>query len=192
MINITTASDITPELMRECIDYNPDTGEIRWKVRPLHHFANLNAHSTWNAKYPGKLWVTSKYNGYVRAKISMKWVRGHRAAWLVTHGEWPEHQLDHIDGDRSNNRLANLRQASMSTNCKNQGLQKRNKTGRIGVHFRPDGRVRPWLATIGSEGKIIHLGTFSTKDKAVKAREEAEVKYGYHPNHGKRSSEALP
>ena len=187
MINITTASDITPELMRECIDYNPDTGEIRWKVRPLHHFYSPKVGEAWNRRLAGKHWIVNKYSGYRTSTISGVCLRGHRVAWLITHGEWPNGFLDHIDGDKTNNRLDNLRVVDPAESSKNKGKQVRNKSGINGVYLDLKGnKSKPWRVYIGVNGKNKFIGGYETKEQAKQARDQAEADYGYHTNHGQR------
>jgi hypothetical protein len=105
----------------------------------------------------------------------------HRVIWLLVHGEWPE-TVDHIDGDRSNNRLANLRSVSHLENMKNCRRSVRNTSGITGVSFRSADQT--WIAYITQDGKRVHLGTFSAMDEAVSARKIAEKQFGYHQNHG--------
>ncbi|MGQ2942919.1 MAG: HNH endonuclease signature motif containing protein [Blastomonas fulva] len=106
-------------------------------------------------------------------------------AWLLFYGDWPTAQVDHIDGDRANNRICNLRDATHSDNCRNAGLSKRNKSGRIGVHF--DHTRQRWVAGTKIMGKPIRLGRFATFEEACAARSAIEREYNFHPNHGRKA-----
>ena len=97
----------------------------------------------------------------------------HRIAWALHYGEWPNKSLDHIDGDRTNNRINNLREANSSQNTINSKVRSDNTTGARGVGKNQYG----WVAQIQSDGKRHYLGFFKTKAEAVAARAEAEVKH---------------
>lgn len=103
-------------------------------------------------------------------------------------GEWPDHQVDHINGDRADNRASNLRGVKNAVNAKNSGLRRNNSSGVLGV--RSDGKSKrsPWIASIKVDGETIYLGRFATREEAVLKRKEAELRYGYHPNHGERQA----
>lgn len=104
--------------------------------------------------------------GYVRACVDGVLYYAHRLAWLHHHGEWPAEQLDHINGDRQDNRIANLRLASQLENHQNRKLQRNNVSGHPGVYFEK-GR---WRARIKVQQKYRHLGTFDTFEEARAAR----------------------
>jgi len=106
--------------------------------------------------------------------------------WAIVHGEWPEWQIDHINGVRRDTRLCNLRSVSASENSRNCALSTRNKSGSIGVCW--DAHHNKWHASIKVDGRQVALGRFSEFENAVSARKAAEAKYGYHVNHGRPSS----
>lgn len=123
-------------------------------------------------------------NGYVRIRYNCVLLLAHRIIWEMHNGKIPEGmEIDHINHDRSDNRIENLRLASRLENSKNTSLLKRNKSGRVGVCWRK--KEKKWHATIYDKGKSVHLGLFSSIDDAIMAREQAEAKLGYHENHGK-------
>jgi len=125
-------------------------------------------------------------DGYVQIYVHGKLYYAHRLAWLYVYGEWPSGQLDHVDGNRINNAIANLRIASQAENMKNTALRSDNKSGVTGV-CRPKTSDK-WLAQIEVEGKNIFLGRFSDFESAVNARKSAERQYGFHQNHGRVKS----
>ena len=172
--------------LRQLLDYDPATGSLFWRRRDISLFAgDLRACRSWNARWAEKEAFTSKNNhGYKVGSIFGKISTAHRIIWIIAHGENAESQIDHINGDRADNRLCNLRKANNSENHKNQRLPSTNKSGAIGVHM--DKRWGTWRAEIFDKGTRFYLGSFKTIDAAISARQEAEAKLKYHPNHGKR------
>jgi hypothetical protein len=109
-------------------------------------------------------------------------ILAHRAAWAITHGRWPI-GVDHINGDRSDNRLENLREADQQTNLRNASLSERNVARRIGVGWCA--RRQKWRARIKTDCADKHLGYFDDIDEAISARAIAERELGFHLNHGR-------
>lgn len=103
--------------------------------------------------------------GYIRIRVDGKRYRSHRLAWMYTHGYWPASELDHINGDRSDNRIANLREASRSENMRNQRVRSDNTSGHKGVYW--SAHKSRWVAQIADNGKLIHLGYFTDIDGAI-------------------------
>lgn len=109
----------------------------------------------------------------------------HRIIWMLNFGAIPEGmQIDHINGDRSDNRIENLRCVSVDDNMRNRAASKRRFPGRTGVNYCK--RDNLWHAMIYDKNKHISFGYFRSYDEAVRVRVEAERRLGYHPNHGKR------
>lgn len=144
------ATQITQELLRAIIDYNPQTGTFLWKDR-----ADVN--NWWNGRYSGASAGAYK-DGYKVIRIHRKMFRAHRLAWLYIYGYLPKGDLDHIDGNRANNKISNLREATRSQNCMNSRKSINNSSGFKGVYFRPD--TKKWQAYIGAHGKRKILGCF--------------------------------
>lgn len=104
-------------------------------------------------------------------------------AWLYCFAEFPDGHLDHINHDRSDNRLDNLREVTYLENQRNRTRSKNNTSGTTGVYWSAD-RNR-WRVSISINNKTKHLGSHINKEDAVAAREAANIKYGFHENHGK-------
>ena len=105
--------------------------------------------------------------GYVVISLGRESYKAHRLAWLVTYGEWPDEDIDHVDRDKSNNKIVNLRKASRSMNCANVGLRSHNTSGYRGVSFNAQwGR---WFAQIIVGGEKRFLGYFESAEKASEA-----------------------
>lgn len=127
-------------------------------------------------------WICS--TGYRVVKIDWKQYYAHRLIFAHHHGRWPADQLDHIDGDRLNNRIQNLREVSNAENCRNQRMAISNTSGITGVTWHKV--TGKWAATIRSNYRQIHIGLFKRFEDAVAARRQAEIDHGFHPNHGRK------
>lgn len=128
-------------------------------------------------------------NGYIRFMFMRQSVMAHRVAWSLYHNELapPEMQIDHINGIKNDNRMANLRLVSMVGNMKNKATYKNNTHGYPGIMF--DGasrRVNQWRAQIQVNGKAIKLGSYKCKTAAIFARKRAEIAYGFEQRSGER------
>jgi hypothetical protein len=173
---------LTAEQLRDALDYDPETGVFMWKDRPLSHFASPQAHASYTSRCAGKVAGADTGDGYLRVNVYRKKYLCHRLAWFYVYGKWPKQHIDHVNGDRLDNRIANLRDVSNTDNHRNVRMVKTNTSGVLGVRF--DARHNRWAASISAHAKI-HLGSFKTKEEAIAARKAAERQYGYHPNHGR-------
>ncbi len=178
---------LTAKYLSECLDYHPLTGDFIWKNRPANHFKDMSYQARWNNRYAGSKTGIIGSTGYLRISIDNKKYYSHRLAWLISKGEWPQY-IDNIDGCRTNNKLSNLRSVTRSENQRNQKLRCRTSSGHLGVAV--DSRTGKFIAHIKIGNKRIHLGVFSDLSEAIKARSDANVKYGFHPNHGRKTGEA--
>ena len=142
---------LTAETVRKLLDYDPETGVFRWRVD-----ASSRARKGMVAG-----WVKG---GYVMIKISGETYRAHRLAWLHVHSCWPPEHIDHANGNRADNRLANIRAATNSQNSANKSVQRNNDLGLKGVSFCK--RSNRYRATISVKGRKSHLGYFKTPDEA--------------------------
>lgn len=146
---------IAPSMVKEHLDYDPETGRFAWKV------------SDWRrAKLNGGVGHVNSY-GYVKIKFAGHHVAAHRLAWLFTYGHWPEGELDHINGNRSDNRIANLRLCTVAQNRINSKANANNRSGLKGAHWN---RFRgTWIARCGVNGRSVYIGAFDTAEAAHQA-----------------------
>lgn len=146
------STPLTQKRLRELLHYEPDTGVFTWIIRPTRK---------------RKAGDIAGYldNGYVLIGFNSKNYKAHRLAWLYEYGCWPSKHIDHIDGNPSNNRISNLREATQSENLQNQ-LKARadSKTSLLGAS-RNKNRSN-YRAQIMVNGKSIHLGCFKTDIEA--------------------------
>lgn len=183
--------DLTYELAIRFLRYEPQTGRLFWKERSPELFAAGNTSKesvckTWNKRFAGKEAFTASNTGYRYGAIFAQLYLAHRVIWLMVHKAWPEDQIDHINGDRADNRIKNLRAVTNRQNCKNQCARSDNSTGVTGVYwFKRDSR---WVSSITSDGKTVHLGYFDSFEDAVNARKIAEAQLGFHANHGRAAA----
>jgi len=158
---------VTLPLFREKFTYDPESGIVLWKKRYS------------NAISPDlSLGMNSK--GYRNACVGGRNYAGHHIAWALHHGRMPCGQIDHINHDRSDNRIVNLREVTPAQNQRNSSMDRRNTSGVTGVRWRGDRKA--WEATIRVSNKPIYLGRHASLD-AIRCA--AERKYGFHANHGR-------
>lgn len=175
------------------LDYSMGTGRFYWRERSVADFSKggigaENSCRIWNDRYAGKeAWACGNpkgSRGYVQANFLGKKYLKHRIAWKYVTGEEPD-EVDHINGDRTDNRFANLRSVTRAENSKNAAIFGHNTSGCTGVFWNK--QCRRWHATIHLKGKTRHLGVFLSKDDAIRARKAGEREMGFHPNHGRRN-----
>ena len=170
------------KLIRELFDYDKDHGRLIWKARKPDSFAASSEAerkricAIWNAKFSGKFAMSeTNGNGYLRGSIFNKKVYLHRCVWAWHHGAWPVNVIDHVNGNRSDNRIENLRDVSRSQNCHNKPTPANNKSGFKGVSW--DNGRKKWLAQIRVEGKNKTLGHYDNKEDARDAYVKASKRF---------------
>lgn len=166
-------SDIPVAYVRECLSYDPETGVLRRLQRPREHFTTDRAWNTWNARYAGKAAGTAYGGGYLAVGLKFghkRNVQAHRVAHALMTGGWPECEIDHHDGNPSNNRWDNLRPATRGEQCQN--------TSRNTGAFWDKARGK-WQAAIGLNYRSRYLGRFGTPEEAHAAYLEAKARL--HP-----------
>lgn len=146
----------TPQRLRELFSYDPLTGELTRRI----------------GKRKGKPAGTIK-KGYISVYADRRSYLAHRIIWAMIYETWPEQQIDHINRDKSDNRLENLRAASSGENCQNRGLPR-------GVYFHKSSQK--WNAYVYKKRKAISLGYFLTEAEALAARAAGVAQHYTHAN----------
>ena len=146
--------------IRGLLDYDPATGIFRWRPRPTINHATR----TWNIRFAGTVAGFDTNKNYRQIEIYKSGYKAHRLAWLHYYGEWPQLHIDHINGDRLDNRINNLRQATKSQNGGNSKISKKNTTGLKGVSIVK--KTGKYHSQIMFCGEIIRLGDFETPEEA--------------------------
>lgn len=171
------------ELIKELMHYDKESGICTLSHRDKRFYeGNEEITKRVNTKITNKKVLKTNDSGYIEIRIFKRLYRLHRLIWLYMTGEWPD-QVDHIDGYRSNNKWENLRSVTKTENNRNMKLRENSTSGVIGVSYSKSDNL--WHSYININRKRINLGWFKDKEKAIRARKEAEIKYGYHPNHGR-------
>ena len=180
---------LTAQLIRSLLDYAPETGMLTWKPRPPEMFPSGDRWHTseqmahiWNAKNAGKEACACVDGGYKQGGLFYNKLKAHRAAWAIMTGEMPKGQIDHINGDGTDNRWTNLRLVDSTGNARNQKRHKTNKSGHTGVWW--DAKRRKWTVTIYIDSKPNRFGRYDSLEEAAAYAREQRLALGYHPNHG--------
>jgi hypothetical protein len=148
--------------VKEMLLYDLNTGVFTWKV----DFKNmLRIGDVAGSIHPVKFYRT--------IRISGKGYMAHRLAWLYVHGDWPKKQIDHINRNRDDNRISNLRDIDGFENMQNRMAQKNSKSGVKGVSWSK--RIKRWTAQIEKQGISKHLGVFKTIQEAEAAYLSAAI-----------------
>ena len=174
------------ERLRELISYNAETGSLVWMPRCAADFlpsAGKSAEAkagAFNTRYVGTPALSNTtIHGYRAGSLFGHRMYAHRVAWALHFGAWPDANIDHINGDGTDNRVSNLRDVSQSDNMSN-----RRRSGganpRVGVRQTPSNK---WSARIEKGGKTLRLGVFNTFEEAALVRNEAEIRLGFTSRH---------
>ena len=161
---------LTQEKLYSILNYDQDTGIFTWKV---------------NRRNKAKINTVAGYKeseGYIVISVFGKSYKAHRLAWLYVYGELPNEYIDHINGNKSDNKIENLRICTNAENQWNSKISSKNVSGVKGVHWC--NTKKRWKAKLSINGKIKHIGYFtdleSAKIKLMEAREKLHKDYANH------------
>lgn len=146
-----TRNDLTLDQIKELLDYDPTTGLLTWRIRA--------GQPMFNARCAGHNVTCRHTQGYLRIGLHYKRYLVHRIVWLLMTGTWPKHQIDHINGNKKDNRWCNLREATYSQNGCNRGKPRNNTSGLKGVSWHKG--QQKWRADISVNGQQQWLGTYT-------------------------------
>lgn len=184
---IYSLDGISHQMVSDALEYVADTGILVWKEKPRNLCKSDSEYKRWNSVHRGKEAGGIGQSGYKRLKLFGLDMLLHRVIWFLHNKAWPDHEIDHVNGDKCDNRLENLRADTPSQNSRNRRLPAHNTSGVIGV--APSRSRGKWIAHIMSTtGENIYLGTFESVEMAAVARKAAEKVAGYHKNHGRRTA----
>lgn len=184
------ATKILPpkETLLQLLRYDPETGKLFWRKRPIEWFADGKQSATWNAHiWNGKnagteALATATPTGHKYGSIDKVKMYAHRVIWKMIHDE-DAADIDHINGNPADNRLENLRNVPHIDNGRNMKRRKNNTSGHNGIYWsKPHGK---WCASINVDYRKKHIGLFDSLEDAIEARKAAEAKHGFHTNHGR-------
>lgn len=152
-------AELTAERARQLVSYDPHTGLLTWKC------------AVYRTIKPGQPAGCLRKDGRYLIRLDGRLYYGYRVAWLITYGEWPAEQVDHINGDQTDNRLANLRAVSNKVNGQNKRrAARRSKTGLLGASPAAcEGEIGRFVAFIGHGAIRKNLGYFDTPEEAHEA-----------------------
>jgi hypothetical protein len=161
---------ITQQELKELLHYNPETGIFTWKVSPARQV------------FSGDIAGTKRKDGYIQIKVKNKLILSHRLAWIYMYGYLPKY-IDHINGQRDDNRIINIREVSNQQNSLNSKISKNNTSGIKGVYW--DKSRNKWTVRLSIDGKCKFFKRFDDIDLAKLVIEEVRNKYhGKYANHG--------
>lgn len=153
------------------LHYEPTTGHFTWLIKP-----SKNIHRGARA---GRV---DKSTGYRYITIQGKRYAEHRLAWFYVHGDMPKLLIDHINHDRSDNRLDNLRQVTVSENARNRAKNTNSRTQEVGIWYNK--RTHKYIAQIRLHGRKVFQKAFDDVNDAIIARKQRAKELGFHDNHG--------
>lgn len=164
-VNMKRNTTITRERLNELLYYDAISGNFTWIVARNSRGGKIKI---------GSMAGSLSHYGYVDIRIDGNLFKAHRLAWFLVHSEWPETDIDHINRDKSDNRISNLRLAGRSQNNVNSGIPRNNTSGYKGVWWHKSNER--WVAETKFSGKKVCFGYFRSKEDAAAARSVGMVK----------------
>lgn len=162
------------ETLRTLLRYEPETGKLFWLPRPREMFNSQRGFMTWNSRFAGKEALTADNgSGYRIGPINYRIHRAHRVAFALHHGRWPKDDVDHINGERGDNRASNLREATRSQNMANMKSRPGSTSRYLGVSWSAENKK--WTTRLMVNGRAKHLGYFDNEEDAAAARDRASL-----------------
>lgn len=171
---MTNNNIITQTQLKKILHYNQSTGIFTRKKDQSINIKSGDIAGTIRKPCNGK--------SYIQISVRGKIYYAHRLAYLYVIGKFPRNKTDHQDGNGLNNKWHNIKPATSKENSQNMRLRDNSISGCCGVNWHS--KANKWQVTIGVNLKSIYLGLYSDIKKAISIRKKAEVKYGFHKNHG--------
>lgn len=172
---IKQRSDEFLALILDCIEYDESSKScLRWKKKRSTNPKVVTG---------GEALCSVNGRGYMHGFFEDSHVLSHMVVYFLKTGEWPKECIDHIDGDKLNNKFSNIRQSGSTLNARNQKINKNNKSGHHGVRW-VENRGK-WMARGKRDGKTIYLGIYANINDAINAVETFKASVGgYTERHG--------
>lgn len=170
--NTMLKEELTQEIVKEYLDYAPATGILTWLKKPCKRtVVNTRA-------------GTEADSGYRYLSLFGKRYPEHHVVWFWVHGYWPSLQIDHIDQNRSNNALHNLREVTKAENARNRSRRRNTKVEEAGIWYCR--KRQRYVSEITVNGKKVYQKTFKAEDinAAIRQRKQKLIELGFHENHG--------
>jgi hypothetical protein len=162
------------KLLSELLSYNITSGKLYWVPRPIEQSSDITLvvasknNMRWNTKFAfTEAFTTLDAYGYLRGRVYGKQYLAHRVIWAITTRVWPTHQIDHINGNRQDNRLANLREATQFENARNTKSRGGASSKYLGVSWNSS--RRKWQVQIEHQGVSKYVGVFTDELAAARA-----------------------
>jgi hypothetical protein len=166
---------LTQKTLQELLDYNPATGVFTWKPRNQKWFKSKRGCLQFNSRFAGSVAGCDNGSGYTIIRMFGVGFKAHRLAWMYVYGQWPKKDIDHINGNRSDNHIANLRDVNRQINTHNRKKTSGDVTSRfLGVSWYP--KLSKWVAQISHGYRKICLGYYESEDVAFQAYLNAKRK----------------
>ena len=173
------------EALAAQVTYDPETGVVTWNLR--EEIARWD--KAFNAQFAGRECGSIDYHGYriigFRHEGKLKRLKAHRLAWLIVHGKPPDGEIDHINRNRADNRISNLRDVHRHINQRNASRRVDNTSGVTGVAW--DKNSGKWLAQASIDGRPRYIGRFTCIHEASAAVKAFRAKHGFTDSHGEPS-----